>query len=157
MNADGSNQTRLTNNPGSDVWPAWQLVDDATAALQPATSATTPANTAANTPLPATTNDLVAEIVLTGEGDAGPTVTDALVFQVTAYAPVAGNQDGDGIDHVDFDIFGADGKSFYQHTEGTAPCCAFNNETKTCNVYNFAENNYQWSNGLCPRWQHQEC
>ncbi len=93
---------------------------------------------------PATTTDLFAELAQTGAGNTDNNVTDALVFQVKAYNPDVGSKDGDGIDHVDMDIFGPNGKRVYHHVESTVHYCAFGGGEPDCNVFNFGDNYYRW-------------
>ena len=93
---------------------------------------------------PTTTADLVVNLVQIGRGDTASTIDDALVFQVEAHNPAVGNNDGDGIDHVEMDIFGPNGKQLYHHTESTVHYCAFGGGEPNCNVFVFADNQYRW-------------
>lgn len=98
-----------------------------------------------------TASTLVGQLLLAGPDDASSPVSDALVFQVDAADPAVagtfpGHQEVDGIDHVDFDLFGPDGQQLYHHLERWAPYCGFD-DGDPCNIYNFAEHNYQWPKG----------
>ena len=53
--------------------------------------------------------DLVAYMAQIGPGNTDSFVTNALAFQVAAFDPTVGNDDGAGIDHVDFLIVGPSG------------------------------------------------
>lgn len=89
-------------------------------------------------------SNLVAYIVQTGPNSDADVVSDALIFQV--FASTDGVNDGAGIDRVDMRIIGPNGQ-VYQRTEQNAAYCAFSGGEPDCNVWNFAENNYQWPNG----------
>jgi hypothetical protein len=87
---------------------------------------------------------LTAYIVQTGPNSDADVVSDALIFQV--FASTDGVNDGAGIDRVDMRIIGLNGE-VYQRTEQNAAYCAFSGGEPNCNVWNFAENGYQWPNG----------
>jgi hypothetical protein len=91
--------------------------------------------------------ELVAELVQMGYGALDPRVTETLVFQVEAYDPAVGNEDGDGIRQVDFEIYDASGDRVYAKTENTAHYCAFGGGEPECNRFIFADNAYHWPNG----------
>ncbi len=93
---------------------------------------------------PTTTTDLFVEIVQTGAGNTNEDVTGTLVFQVEAYDPSVGNNDGDGIDHIDLDIFAPDGRQVYHRAETTAHYCAFGGGEPDCTVFRFGDNGYRW-------------
>ncbi len=73
-------------------------------------------------------------------------VTDELVFQVEAYDPKLGGNDGDGITSVDLEIFGPNGKRVYRNTEKTPHYCAFQGGEPDCNVWRFADHDFRWPN-----------
>jgi len=89
-------------------------------------------------------SNLTAYIVQTGPNSDADVVSEALIFQV--FASTDGVNDGAGIDRVDMRIIGPDGE-VHQRTEQSAAYCAFSGGEPDCNVWNFAENNYQWPNG----------
>ncbi len=89
---------------------------------------------------------LVAKIVQTGSGHTDTTVSDALVFQVEAYNTAVGNQDGDGIDHVTFQVLGPNGRQVYSRTERDVHYCAFGGGEPDCTVFDFAEHGNRWPN-----------
>lgn len=91
--------------------------------------------------------DLEAYIAQTGPGYADNTVYGALVFQVVAYDPARGFDDGDGIRNVDLRIFDPDGREVYQRTEGSAAYCAFAGGEPDCNVWYFGDNGDRWPSG----------
>ncbi len=98
-----------------------------------------------------TASTLVGQLLLAGPDDASSPVSDALVFQVDASDPAVagtfpGHQEVDGIDHVDFDLFGPDGQHLYHHLERWAPYCGFD-DGDPCNIYVFAEHDYRWPKG----------
>ncbi len=110
-----------------------ETVDDATAT--PALAAEVP---------PAA---LVARIVQTGPFTTDDVVYSALAFQVEAFDPTVGNEDGDGIDNVDMRIYGPDGNEVYQRTEGNAAYCAFSGGEPDCVVWSFPDNGNSWPDG----------
>ena len=87
---------------------------------------------------------ITAEIVQVGPNSDADVVYDALVFQV--FASTNGSDDGAGIDRVDMRIIGPYGE-IYQRTEQNAAYCAFSGGEPECNLWDFAEHNYQWPNG----------
>jgi hypothetical protein len=89
-------------------------------------------------------SNLVAYFVQAGPNSDADVVYDALIFQV--FASADGVNDGAGIDRVDMRIIGPDGE-VYQRTEQDPAYCAFSGGEPDCNVWNFAENDYQWPNG----------
>lgn len=91
--------------------------------------------------------DLVAELVQMGYGALDPRVTGGLVFQVEAYDPAVGDEDGDGIVNVDFEIYAPNGARVYAKTENTAHYCAFGGGEPECNRFIFADNDYSWPDG----------
>jgi hypothetical protein len=74
------------------------------------------------------------------------TVSNALVFQVEAYAPDVGNSDGDGIKNIDLWIDGPDGKRVYRRTENNAHYCAFGGGEPDCTVFDLGRNDH-WPDG----------
>src|SRR5690606_27135396 len=98
------------------------------------------------TPTPVTSQppaDLVADIVRTGVDGAGDFVSGALAFQVLAYDPNVGNDDGDGIDYVDLVVVGPDGGVVYAKREETAAYCAFGGGAP-CQPWVFGDNDSSW-------------
>jgi hypothetical protein len=87
---------------------------------------------------------IAAEIIQTGPNSDADVVSDALVFQV--FASTNGSDDGAGIDRVDMRIIGPQGE-IYQRTEQNAAYCAFSGGEPDCNIWDFAEHDYQWPNG----------
>ncbi len=73
--------------------------------------------------------------------------SDTLIFQAEAYNPDVGSNDGDGIDHVDMDIFGSDGQQVYHHKESSAHYCAFSGGEPDCNPFDFTVGETRWSQG----------
>ncbi len=59
---------------------------------------------------------------------------------------LADSPEVDGIDHVDFELFGPDGQHLYHHLERWAPYCGFD-DGDPCNIYNFADHDYKWPKG----------
>lgn len=92
-------------------------------------------------------SDLVAYIAQSGPGDASGAAYGALVFQVVAFDPGRGSQDGDGIRAVDLRIFDPDGVEVYQRTENRAAYCAFAGGEPECNVWYFGDNGDAWPSG----------
>jgi hypothetical protein len=89
-------------------------------------------------------SNLTAQIVQTGPGTTSEVVGGALVFQV--FASTDGVNDGAGIDRVEMEIVGPNGR-VHQRTERTAGYCAFGGGEPNCNIWNFAEHGNQWPNG----------
>jgi hypothetical protein len=89
---------------------------------------------------------LYAEIVQTGAGHNGDSVSGALVFQVVAFDPNVGDHDGDGIDHVLMQIF-HDNDKVYERQENNAAYCAFSGGEPECNVHYFHDNDNEWPGG----------
>lgn len=91
--------------------------------------------------------DLEATIAQTGPGYTDNTVYGALVFQIVAYDPNRGFDDGDGIRNVEMRIIDPDGREVYQRTENRAAYCAFAGGEPDCNIWRFAENGDAWPSG----------
>ena len=96
-----------------------------------------PTPTFTSTPPPAEVTDLYVNIVQTGPNTTNTAIFGELVFQVEAFDPGAGSNDGTGIENVDLDIFGSDGSQVYHRTEGSAHYCAFAGGEPDCNVFRF--------------------
>ena len=88
--------------------------------------------------------DLVIRFAQTGPNSTSSDVSGALVFQVEAYDPNRGNNDGDGIENVKHEIFGPDGERVYERTEGNVRYCAFAGGEPDCNIFDFADANFRW-------------
>ncbi|MBW7881321.1 MAG: hypothetical protein H3C34_01560 [Caldilineaceae bacterium] len=91
--------------------------------------------------------DLVVNIVETGPGTTSNQISDALTFRVEAYDPSVGNRDGDGIDSVEMWVFGPNGREVRYRREGTAGYCIFQGGEPDCNVWVFADHNFEWPDG----------
>ena len=89
---------------------------------------------------------MVADIVQIGPNSANTQVSEALVFQVLAYNPAAGANDGDGIDDVDLRILRND-QVVYERAEGNAKYCAFSGGEPDCDIWVFADNANEWPGG----------
>ncbi|MEZ4583848.1 MAG: hypothetical protein R3A10_19805, partial [Caldilineaceae bacterium] len=68
----------------------------------------------------------------------------ALVFQVVAYDPGRGSNDGDGIDSVLHEIFGPDGDKVYERRENNAHYCAFSGGEPDCDIFRFTVGDSDW-------------
>ncbi len=98
---------------------------------------------------------VVLNVLQIGPGSTSDVVTDALVFQVEAFhshvTPVApvepGSLDGGYIDHVDLRVLDEQQNVVYEHTELNAHYCLFGGGEPNCEVWRFADHNYQWPNG----------
>jgi len=90
--------------------------------------------------------DPVAEIVQIGPGSTETVVRDALVFQVRAYDPDEGDDDGDGIDEVEMRLRRGN-QVIFENTEGNAAYCLFQGGEPDCNVWIFADQGHHWPNG----------
>lgn len=99
---------------------------------------------------------LVADIAQIGPGNTTASAVDQLVFEVRAYDPEVGTNNGDGIDGVEMSIMDPSNGTEVFYTEratiasegedGEAEIryCAF---TDDCKPWVFADNNYQWPSG----------
>lgn len=76
----------------------------------------------------------VATIVQTGANTTADLLQENLVFQVVAYAPTVGNQDGAGIDFVKMSILDSQNREVYQKVEHNANYCAFGGGEPHCNL-----------------------
>lgn len=88
-----------------------------------------------------------AAIAQIEQGSTAPTVQTNLVFEVTAFDPSVGRNNGDGIDFVVMDIVEGGGNTIYSHNERDARYCAFAGGEPACNAWIFADNNYTWPDG----------
>ncbi len=94
----------------------------------------------------ADSGELVAELAQIGPNEIDTTIDEALVFQVVAYNPDVGNNDGAGIDSVDLRIL-YNGQVVYERTEQNAKYCAFSGGDPDCQVWNFADHYDEWPSG----------
>ena len=76
----------------------------------------------------------IVELAEIGRNSLSYSLSGQLVFRVTAYQESVGYDDGDGIDHVDFYIFGPDDdfNRIYYKRENIAAYCAFGDDVP-CN------------------------
>ncbi|MGB8645438.1 MAG: hypothetical protein WCF84_09385 [Anaerolineae bacterium] len=88
------------------------------------------------------------QIVQTNPGNDDQSVDKAIVFQAEAFDTRVGNQDGNGIDHVDFLIVDQLGNVVHQHTEKVAKYCAFSGGEPDCIVWDFTQNGNRWDTGI---------
>lgn len=106
--------------------------------------------TVTDTPVPTNTPapemPLFGQIVQTGAGQNGDSVSGALVFQAVANDPNVGGNDGDGIAHVVMQIFDSNGK-VYERQENNAAYCAFSGGEPDCNIWFFHDNGNKWPSG----------
>jgi hypothetical protein len=92
--------------------------------------------------------DITMALLQVSPGDTAPMVDQALVFQVEAYVSGYGNQDGEGISHVDLKVIPAGGgDAVHERTEQNAGYCAFGGGEPDCNIWNFAEHGNAWPSG----------
>lgn len=138
----------------SPTAPAATAVEPVDAPTQPPTQAPTLPPTPAPTQAPTPTPLVIVVVPIEGTpimrlvfADYAPAATTALDFKVEARfgddAP-----DGTGIAEVIFEIFGPNGNTVYQRIERRTGFCAFGGGEPNCNVWNFAEHNSNWPNGL---------
>lgn len=92
-------------------------------------------------------DDIVIEMMQTGRNHSDSVVREELVFQVRAFDPREGDDDGDGIRSVDLIILDQDENELYRRREQNAGYCAFSGGEPNCQIYNFAENDNEWPNG----------
>lgn len=67
-------------------------------------------------------------------------------FQVAAWDPTVGSNNGDGIESVTLRIYGPNGV-VHERTEQTAAYCAFGGGEPDWNAYDYADNGYAWDSG----------
>lgn len=91
--------------------------------------------------------DLEAYVAQTGPGNRDSAVYGALVFQVVAYDPNRGFNDGDGIRNIEMRILDPDGQEVYQRTENRAAYCAFAGGEPDCNIWYFGDHGDAWPSG----------
>lgn len=145
-------QAMQNANATAQAQAAFATAQAATAAAQATHQAqqNQPTPTPMPTPMPTPTQPpqmpLHVEIVQTGAGQNGDSVSGALVFQAIAFDPNVGNQDGNGIDYVQMQIFKGNHK-VYERKENNAAYCAFGGGEPDCNIWFFHDNNNQWPNG----------
>ncbi|HEY4691689.1 MAG TPA: hypothetical protein VIK33_20440 [Anaerolineae bacterium] len=108
----------------------------------------------ANVPVDGDNGDLLGEVVIPGSVPPAPdplVFTTQIVFRVLAHDPQAGNDDGAGIDSVDFTILqiNSDGSEEVVHTrtERNAGYCAFGGGEPECDVWVFADHANTWPSG----------
>jgi CHAT domain len=80
--------------------------------------------------------------------------TTELVFEVHAYDPLKGSNDGDGIDRVDMFIIDSNNVEVYKHKEGSPHYCAFSGDSRNqpCPALPFAQcSHHLWSTTDCDR------
>lgn len=97
-------------------------------------------------------SELVVRITQTGPDHVADVVYGALVFQVEAYDPTRGGEDGAGVRSVDLRIFDPDGREVYQRTEQNAAYCAFAGGKPDCNIWRFGEHGDAWPAGDAVRY-----
>lgn len=96
---------------------------------------------------------LLGKMILPGYGGPveqvnAPVFNQQIVFQLFVYDPDFGNQDGAGINSVEFTITDPNGLTVQTRTEFNAAYCAFGNDQPTCPPWKFAEHGNQWPNGV---------
>jgi len=108
----------------------------------------------ANVPVDGGLGDLLGEVILPGVAPPAPdplVFTSQIVFRVLVRDPQVGNQDGAGIDSVDFTILqvNPDGSEVAVHarTERVSGYCAFGGGEPDCMVWVFAEHGNTWPDG----------
>lgn len=77
-----------------------------------------------------------------------PIVQQSIAFRLQVHDPAAGDQDGAGITSVDFFITDLNsGETVHERTERVPGYCAFGGGEPVCDVFDFAENDFTWTNG----------
>jgi hypothetical protein len=98
-----------------------------------------------------TTNGLEGEIRIhnyPGAVPDAPIVQQSIAFRLQVHDPSVGDQDGAGITSVDFFITELNsGETVHERTERVSGYCAFGGGEPVCDVFDFAENNFTWTNG----------
>jgi hypothetical protein len=89
----------------------------------------------------------------TPEGDAPDNLVSEADFnsqyfvRMRAHDTNVGEEDGDGIDHVSFEVRDADGNLVYERTENTAGYCIFGGGEPECNPWTLENYAYKWNPG----------
>jgi hypothetical protein len=89
----------------------------------------------------------------TPEGDAPDNLISEADFssqyfvRMLAHDTSVGEKDGDGIDHVTFQVKDADGNQVYERTENTARYCIFGGGEPECNPWVLENYVYKWEPG----------
>jgi hypothetical protein len=89
----------------------------------------------------------------TPEGDAPDNLVSEADFnsqyfvRMLAHDTNVGEKDGDGIDHVTFQVKDADGHQVYERTENTAGYCIFGGGEPECNPWVLENYVYKWEPG----------
>jgi hypothetical protein len=89
----------------------------------------------------------------TPEGDAPDNLVSEADFnsqyfvRMRAHDTDEGEKDGDGIDHVTFQVKDADGNLVYERTENTAGYCIFGGGEPECNPWTLENYVYKWKPG----------
>jgi hypothetical protein len=89
----------------------------------------------------------------TPEGDAPDNLVSEADFnsqyfvRMRAHDTNAGEKDGDGIDHVTFQVSDADDNLVYERTENTAGYCIFGGGEPECNPWVLEDYAYKWKSG----------
>lgn len=96
---------------------------------------------------PVANRDPVIEFIETEPGTNATDIYEALTFQVAAWDPDFGFDDGDGIDYLYMDVNDPDG-NVVAWVEYNAPLfCGFGEDDGGCGIWWFYENDYTWPNG----------
>ena len=80
-------------------------------------------------------------------GQTNPYSTGLDAFQTNASDPSVGENDGDGIESVNFEVVLNGAGAVYSTREERAPFCAFGDDGINCNPYDFAANANKWPDG----------
>ncbi len=87
----------------------------------------------------------------TSANSTATTLTQNLVFQIVAYDPAIGEQDGAGVQIVELQILDNTDALIYARSDRTAPYCAFEDDGERCVAWNFADQDQRWPNGQAIR------
>lgn len=93
--------------------------------------------------------DLQVLLVETMPGSQDSYIFGALNFRVAAWDPAVGDDDGDGIDGVNLEIFGPSGL-VHERREGTDGYCAFGGGEPDCTSFVFADGGWAWPESGMP-------
>jgi hypothetical protein len=108
---------------------------------QPPTPTATPTDAFAPEP-----QEIQVELREVGPGSTALEVNGQIVFQVAAWDPTVGTNNGDGIDAINLTVVDGTG-IVYAREERMAAYCAFAGGEPDCNIYDYATAGYVWQSG----------
>jgi len=90
--------------------------------------------------------DIQVEAREFGPGSLDTFIQGQISFQVAAWDPAVGSNNGDGIESIILRIYGPSGL-VHEREERAAAYCAFGGGEPDCTIYSYADNGYVWESG----------